>query len=143
MPPCARNATDAMRPELPASLAWSLSALLSTSCAGAHIDTPPIQSPSPRARVPDGWIALTNEAGSDGWARRARDPKSDTLFILVEPGDFLMGSPPRPTLTGGIHEWTLQSEQPQHRVRIPRAFYLSESPTTFEQFRAFIQATGH
>ncbi len=49
------------------------------------------QSPS---RVPEGWETLDATPGFDRWAKRAKDPRSGIVFILVEPGqNFMMGSP--------------------------------------------------
>ena len=85
---------------------------------------PPIEA----FRVPQGWKALDPTPGADGWAKRARDPSTGIVFILVKPGRFMMGSPDGEGLP---------HEHPQHKVQITRPFYLAETETTVAQWRRF------
>jgi sulfatase modifying factor 1 len=59
---------------------------------------------------------------------------SQTL-ILIEPGEFLMGSP---------HAEPLRDEgEWQHRVRIGRAFWMARVEVTRRQFATFVEQTGY
>ena len=58
-----------------------------------------------------------------GHPHRVRDNRSGIIFLLVEPGEFQMGS-----IRGR------DNERPLHRVRITRPFYLAETETTQEQW---------
>jgi formylglycine-generating enzyme required for sulfatase activity len=60
-----------------------------------------------------------------GYPRRVRDERSGIVFLLVEPGEFRMGS------TRGNAD-----EQPVHTVRITKPFYLAETETTQQQWEA-------
>ncbi len=86
------------------------------------------------SRVSEGWETLVATPGFDRWAKRVKDPRSGIIFILVEPGRFMMGSPDG---EGFDHE------HPQHEVRITKPFYLAETETTVAQWRRFVEATGH
>ena len=57
-------------------------------------------------------------------------------FILIPAGEFLMGL--RPTAKGGNDD-----EQPEHRVRITRPFYLGVHEVTRGQFRRFVDDAGY
>jgi formylglycine-generating enzyme required for sulfatase activity len=59
-------------------------------------------------------------------------------FILVPPGEFLMGSPAEEP---GHRESAY--DESQHPVRLSRAFYLARHETTVGQFRRFVEATGY
>ena len=92
---------------------------------------------SPRRKVqytaPEGWKTLDATPGADGWARKVQDPCTGIVFILVEPGLFMMGSP-----DGEGYD----DEHPQHKVRIMRPFYLAETETTSAQWRRYACAGG-
>lgn len=64
--------------------------------------------------------------------RRVRDKRSGVEFILVEPGEFMMGS------DAGDPD-----EKPVHRVRLTRGYYMAATETTIAQWRVFAQATGY
>ena len=85
-------------------------------------------------RTPEGWETLDATPGFDHWAKRVKDPRSGIVFILVEPGRFMMGSP------DGVGE---DNEHPQHEVRITKPFYLAETETTMDQWTRFVNATGY
>jgi len=85
-------------------------------------------------RVPVEWETIDATPGFDRWARRVKDPWTGIVFILVEPGRFMMGSP-----DGEGHD----DEHPQHEVRITKPYYLAETETTVAQWRRFVEATGH
>ncbi len=84
------------------------------------------------SRVPEGWETLDATPSFDRWAKRAKDPRSGIVFILVEPGqNFMMGSPD----SEGNDD-----EHPQHEVRITKPFYLAETETTVAQWLRFVGA---
>jgi formylglycine-generating enzyme len=69
-------------------------------------------------------------------------------LVLIPAGEFYMGSTPLeigqvrridPTFK---KEWE-QEEQPQHRVRISRPFYLDVHEVTRKEFAQFVRATGY
>lgn len=78
-------------------------------------------------------------------------------LVLVPPGEFMMGtkdpSRPIPDFIGkkidkkfGLPEnyWKhLQSEAPQHKVRLTKPFLLGATEVTFKQFDEFVKATNH
>ena len=62
-------------------------------------------------------------------------------LVLIPAGEFLMGSPEKPTIDelikaygGKVEEY--EREQPQHRVRINRPFWLGKYEVTQEQWQA-------
>jgi len=67
----------------------------------------------PAGRVPEVPAALTNSIGMK--------------FVLIPPGEFLMGSPP------GDSDAQAE-EKPQHKVEISKAFYLGVTEVTQEQY---------
>lgn len=56
-------------------------------------------------------------------------------LVRIEPGEFQMGSP--------AAEEGRSDDEPQHRVRITRPFYLGQCEVTVGQFRRFVAATGY
>jgi len=66
--------------------------------------------------------------GWDRWARRVRDPESQLVFRLVDPGTFRMGSRP---LSARM------DEEPRREVRISRPYYLAETEVTCGEWQAF------
>ena len=61
------------------------------------------------------------------YPKRVRDEKSGIVFLLVEPGEFEMGS------DKGDND-----EAPVHTVRISKAFYLAATETTQAQWHALM-----
>jgi formylglycine-generating enzyme required for sulfatase activity len=57
-------------------------------------------------------------------------------FVEVPAGPFKMGSSKQ------LDPGAFDDESPQHEVPLPR-FYLARWPVTVDQFRAFVQETGH
>jgi formylglycine-generating enzyme required for sulfatase activity len=73
-------------------------------------------------------------------------------LVIVPPGEFLMGSSDAErgklldesrAKNQGPGEAFIQSEGPQHRVKITRPFYLGMYEVTRNQYRQFVDATGH
>jgi serine/threonine-protein kinase len=60
----------------------------------------------------------------------------DPQFVFVPGGEFLMGTHPARYRGGGA------DELPQHTVHVPD-FHIMRFPVTNEQYRAFMDATGH
>jgi formylglycine-generating enzyme required for sulfatase activity len=52
-------------------------------------------------------------------------------FILIPPGEFMMGSP-------ADEQYRYIDEEPQHRVRITKAFYMGVTEVTQKQYRVFM-----
>jgi formylglycine-generating enzyme required for sulfatase activity len=87
------------------------------------------------------------------WASYAQiDEQATNLagmtMTLVPPGEFLMGSTPEQIAQTSQIDPTFKkesanSEQPIHRVRISRPFYLSAQEVTRGQFARFTRATGY
>jgi sulfatase modifying factor 1 len=69
-------------------------------------------------------------------------------FVRIEPGEFTMGSTDaqlarlKELFPTADHNW-FKNEQPAHRVRITRPFYLGAHPVTVGQFRRFVERTGY
>ena len=59
-------------------------------------------------------------------------------FVLVPPGQFLMGSP-----ADEPGHATTNYDETQHPVRLTQAFYLARHETTVGQFRAFVERTQY
>ena len=57
-------------------------------------------------------------------------------LILIPAGEFLMGA-------ADSDEDAQPDEAPQHQVRISKPFYIGVHEVTADQFRAFVDATGH
>src|SRR5262249_6440853 len=57
-------------------------------------------------------------------------------LALIPAGEFLMGAP-------GSDQDAGKDESPQFRVRITRRFYIGVHEVTVEQFRSFVDDTGH
>ncbi len=69
-------------------------------------------------------------------------------LVLIPPGEFLMGSSDeeiaRQLRIGNGDKWGfLESEGPQHKVRITKPFYLGRHEVTVGQFRRFARETGY
>jgi len=81
-------------------------------------------------------------------AKSFTNASTEMTFVRIEPGDFLMGSTGDQIdkLLAQVPEATIhwfQDEQPQHKVRITRPFYLARHEVTVGQFKQFVQATGY
>jgi sulfatase modifying factor 1 len=76
---------------------------------------------------PFGWEVVDATPGAQtGAAKKIRDPATGITFILVEPGEFWMGSPEKEEQRDG--------DETRHRVTLTRAFYLGETAVTQEQW---------
>lgn len=71
-------------------------------------------------------------------------------FVRVPAGDFVMGSDERPeSLARTFPQYApedlrvLGDEAPRHAVRITRAFFLGQHEVTLDQFRLFVERSGH
>ncbi len=71
-------------------------------------------------------------------------------MVLVPAGEFMMGSDASPAQLvelyrqwGGTDEKLFAHEQPRHRVRITKPFYLGIHEVTVGQFRQFVKETGY
>ena len=70
-------------------------------------------------------------------------------LALIPAGEFLMGSHETPEELGRMYaQWDAKpeffaDEQPQHRVRISRPFYLGMHEVTVGQFRQFVEAQNY
>ncbi|MBU1701915.1 MAG: SUMF1/EgtB/PvdO family nonheme iron enzyme [Candidatus Eisenbacteria bacterium] len=81
------------------------------------------------SRVPASWRRLDREPGSRGWARRATDPRSGIVFVLVEPGSFKPED---------------GNEKSSREIVIADPFYMAETPTTRGQWRKYqLYANSH
>ena len=60
---------------------------------------------------------------------------SGIIFVLILPGEFIMGSPDT--------EAGRETDENQHRRGIKEAFYIGETKVTVEQFRRFVTATKY
>ena len=67
-----------------------------------------------------------------GWAKEVIQEKTGMEMVFIPAGAFKMGS-----------ERGDRDEQPVHRVRITRAFYVGKYEVAVAQYRQFVQATGH
>lgn len=71
-------------------------------------------------------------------------------FVLIPGGAFEMGATETPTsFARDFPQYPIErlaglaDEQPQHAVRITRAFYFGKHEVTREQFRRFVEASGY
>jgi formylglycine-generating enzyme required for sulfatase activity/serine/threonine protein kinase/Leucine-rich repeat (LRR) protein len=94
--------------------------------------------------------------GQENWSALLTTPVNSTNSIgmklrLIPPGEFLMGLPASqveksralmrlPMLPEAEKTGILAAEQPQHRVRVTRAFYLGQFEVTRGQFAEFVRA---
>ena len=87
------------------------------------------------------WLGAVGAAGTPGTtdatagSRSLRDCPECPEMVLIEPGDFLMGSP-------DTEAGRTPSEGPRHEVRIPAPFALGRHEITRAQLEAFVVATG-
>ena len=71
----------------------------------------------------------------DNLAHDLREDKTGMEFILVKPGEFMMGS--------GDEGYGSPAERPRHRVTVSRPYYLGRYEVTVGQFQEFVEATGY
>ncbi|MGA2740864.1 MAG: SUMF1/EgtB/PvdO family nonheme iron enzyme [Bryobacteraceae bacterium] len=62
-------------------------------------------------------------------------PKDGMAYVWIPPGEFLMGATP------GDTEF-FDHENPRHRVRIAKGFWLSETPVTVAAYKRFAREDG-
>jgi formylglycine-generating enzyme required for sulfatase activity/serine/threonine protein kinase len=116
----------------------------------------PIDQPPPPAIAP--FTPAQAKQHQKAWADHLGVPVefSNSIgmkMVLIPPGEFLMGSSEEEiarTLkeaeeTGDLEGYgeRISSEDPQHKVRINRAFYFAAHELTVGQFTAFVEATGY
>jgi formylglycine-generating enzyme required for sulfatase activity len=68
-------------------------------------------------------------------AARITENSVGMKLVLIAPGEFLMGSP--------ATEEGRSDDEPQHRVRITRPYYLGQYEVTVSQFRRFVKESGY
>jgi formylglycine-generating enzyme len=134
--------------------------VIATSCTTFIPVTIAADAPSGLLKAPFDEPAA--KANQQEWARRLNRRVVETSpfglsLTLVPPGEFMMGRSesleqlkrlnPRldkdMKLENGIVGEIIESEQPQHRVRITRPFYIGTYNVTRGQFRTFVQRTGY
>ncbi|HUE12581.1 MAG TPA: SUMF1/EgtB/PvdO family nonheme iron enzyme [Planctomycetaceae bacterium] len=129
-------------------------------CVGTKPPWPPVlptPAPQPAGAAPGPLVAPFKEeevsAARKAWARYSQiqeqgiDSAGVTL-VLIPPGEFMMGSTPEQIAKTSQFEPKFKKEsanheQPLHRVRIGRPFYLAAHEVTRGQFARFAHATGY
>ena len=74
----------------------------------------------------EGWTVEDGTPGFGGHAKKLKDPKTGITFILVEDGEFMMGSPST--------EEGRNNDETQHLVKLTKPFYLGETEVTQAQW---------
>ena len=102
---------------------------------------PPAGTTPPLAVAP--FDATAAKAHQQAWSRQLAQPVEVTNSIgmklaLIPPGEFMMGSP-RQEIEGLIQQFSflkdlLEAEQPQHRVRITKPYYLGMYEVTQSEY---------
>jgi formylglycine-generating enzyme required for sulfatase activity len=119
-------------------------------------------TPAPPGKEPPPLVAPFSaeqaKAARTAWAhfQQIEEEPKNTLgmqFNLIPPGEFSMGSTPEETKRARPFDYSLKhnfavdpfgvDEQPQHRVRITRPFYLGTCEVTKGDFRKFVEETGY
>ncbi|MCR4414176.1 MAG: formylglycine-generating enzyme family protein [Thermoguttaceae bacterium] len=119
---------------LPVAVVVSVILAMIVVCAGRGR---PCQSASAYGKA----TAPTSDVPSERDApevRPAEPRKVNSLgmqFVLVSPGEFMMGSALSETFRG--------DDERRHMVKITRPFYLAVHEVTVGQFRKFVEATGY
>jgi len=114
---------------------WSALLLAPWGCASPGVERSGPRTAAKVSRVPQGFEQSEQGTGEDGWAKQIIHKVSGIEFVLIPSGEFVMGSPPS--------EPVRLSFEDQHRVKIPRPFYLGKYEVTRGQFAAFIRETGY
>jgi formylglycine-generating enzyme required for sulfatase activity len=131
-------------------------------CVGSKPPWPPAPSTAPArvngaASAPQSLVAPFNQNevsdARKGWARHSQVEEEQTNLVgmtmmLVPPGEFMMGSTPQQIaqvsqFDPAFKKDSAKSEQPSHRVRIRKPFYLAAHEVTRGQFAQFVRATGY
>lgn len=108
----------------------------------------PPHAPEERAR-----LARSIESGSDVERGAATNLPTVTnsigmKLVLIPVGEFWMGSTPAEIdevlkLDSSVTREDFEDEQPRHRVRLTKPFYLQTTEVTVGQFRQFVNATNY
>jgi formylglycine-generating enzyme required for sulfatase activity len=108
---------------------------------------PPSPIPSPAAAPFEAAKAKEHQAA---WAEYLGLPVETTnsigmKLVLIPPGEFMMGSPKELIAEelkteGGWYKDSLPSEEPQHRVRITKPFYLGVTKVTQDEYQRVVGA---
>jgi len=127
--------------------AWELSVCLACIAAGCGLPSSPNTTQEPlrqpatesddlsrtgAVRDPSAAAAIPSIAAPDRRELRGLG------FVRIAPGEFRMGS-----RDSKRHGAVGRFEQPEHRVRITRAFYLSTHEVTRQVFQRFVDDTGY
>jgi formylglycine-generating enzyme required for sulfatase activity/serine/threonine protein kinase len=81
----------------------------------------------------EGWTVEGSTQGLGGHAKKLKDPKTGITFILVEPGEFMMGSP--------SDEEGRFDDETEHPVELTKPFYLGETEVTQAQWKKLMGAS--
>ena len=117
------------------------------------------QIPRPRPMVAP-FDAQKAQAGQASWAAYLKIPVEQKnaigmTFILIPPGEFLMGSTPEQNEAGREigkadkippDDWVwarMFHEVPQHRVVITKPYLMGQTEVTAGQFKEFVEATKY
>ena len=133
-----------------------LAILIPTLCAASTVTD---QTPRPAIAPFD-----AGQAGrfQQEWANYVGEASVQTnsigmKMVLLPPGEFTMGrteeelnqiltiidnGPELKKMRGGMLTWSMLM-MPAHRVRITKPFYLGACEVTVDQFRQFVEASGH
>jgi formylglycine-generating enzyme len=116
------------------------------------VETPPPVAPQAPAPVSPSPVPPVSAPAVKATPKAAPSPRfTNTLgmiLVRIERGEFLMGSTKAQVdklvklFPGTKPEW-FDGEQPQHRVKITRPFYLAAHQVTVGQFRRFIEKSGY
>ncbi|HUT92440.1 MAG TPA: SUMF1/EgtB/PvdO family nonheme iron enzyme [Thermoguttaceae bacterium] len=122
---------------------------------------PPASQADPEDTLPDAVAPFSTAQAKRcqrAWAKHLGVPVETTnsigmKLVLIPPGEYEMGAPQseidqhvaEATRQGVVGEYleSVRSEGPRHRVRLTRPFYVGQHETTVDQFRRFVEATGH
>ena len=116
-----------------------------------------VPKPQSGGNEPPPLVAPFDEATASrarkAWAsfQQAEEEQKSSLemqFVLIPPGEFLMGSTPEQILQAKRADRTLKGdlaleEQPQHQVELSRAYYIGAHEVTVGQFKKFVDETGY
>lgn len=97
-----------------------------TGCDAVRLNAPASASP------PDSELPIVGPSGVGEGVPNRFTNSAGMSMVLVRAGEFLMGSP----VGQG------EDDEPEHRVRLTRAFYLCAHETTLAQYRQYAAETG-